>query len=94
MNSDDYRRLCDVLMDWSMKNGEYDMAYVLFTQFNTDIPVRLTYELPERKVRNMDNYDNDSKIVTSMSLWRLLEICKRNRYGPLKNGGFGYMFIS
>jgi hypothetical protein len=90
----DYKKLCNILMDWSMRSGEYDMSYALFTQFDTAIPVKLTYALPDRRVRNLNNFDDDRKVIVSMELWKLLEIAKRCKYGQLPEGGWGYMFNS
>jgi hypothetical protein len=85
----DYDKLKNILMKWSMENCEYEMAYVLFTQFNTDIPVKLTYALPTRQMRTMNNLNDESKIIYDQ---RFVNAVKSSKYGRLKGGGYGYSF--
>lgn len=85
----DYEKLKSIMMEWSMKNGEYELAFVLFTQFNTDIPVKLTYALPTRRVRSMTNYKDNTRLIYDQ---KFVNAVKSSKYGRLKGGGYGYSF--
>lgn len=92
-----FEDLMRILMRWSLQNEEYYMAYVLFTEFNTEIPVKLLYGLKTRKVVTMDtegrpeaSIHDDSKVITDKALLDLMESVKRSKYGQLRGGGFGY----
>lgn len=38
-----------ILMEWALKNQEYYMAYILYTEFETGIPNSFLYALPDKK---------------------------------------------
>jgi hypothetical protein len=76
-------------MEWSLKGGEYRMAQILFTEFNTGIPTKLLYRLPERDFTY--RIDTDKKQINNRALAELTLQLQRSKYGRMPCGRFGYI---
>lgn len=91
-----YLELGKILMRWSLQNGEYNMAYYLYTEHGIGIPVKFTYILPEqRKFDSAASFlGSDGAVGGSKELNDLLRLFPRSTYGRLEEWGnaYGYRF--
>ena len=47
MGDIDYKLLVKILIEWSIKNKNYDMTYFMYSNFNIGIPVKFLYNLED-----------------------------------------------
>ena len=83
--------LLKILMKWSIQNQEYYMAYVLFTEFNVGVPVKLLYEINSRKIVTMTSLHDDSKTIIDRDMLVFMECLKRSKYTRIDGLGYGYV---
>lgn len=85
-----------ILMEWSLKHGEYDMAHYLYTEMNIGIPTKLTYKLPEQRVFTSTTsfLNNNGSKGGNKELNNLLRLFPNSKYIRLSewNRAWGYKF--
>lgn len=89
-----YILLLKILIKWSMKNKEYQLANFIFSEFDVGIPVKLLYYLPSSNMfsslNSFSNY-NELKSIDDYYLKELFSNFLNSKYGHLKYWNtFGY----
>ena len=89
-----------ILLEWSFKNKEYYMAYIIFTEFNIGIPTSFLYSISiEKRVFNScTDFLNTSDAISTHDIYlkNILVSLKYNKYDRLLewDNKWGYRFIN
>jgi hypothetical protein len=83
-------------MEWAIKNKEYYMVYILYTELNIGIPNSFLYKLPvKRNFTSVQDFLDTSDCVQSNDKYLndLFMLFKKSKYTKLKDWGnvFGYI---
>ena len=87
-----------ILLEWSIKNKEYFMSYILYTEFKVGIPIFLLYTIEEKMLYNsISEFLNTSSYKHTKDFYssKIFTTLKRSKYIRLVewNDKFGYRFI-
>jgi hypothetical protein len=88
-----YTLLYKILLEWSLKNKEYEMTNFIYNEFDIGIPVNFLYKLSDK---TLDNFitTSDHKMSDSKHLDELLKSFLSSRYGYLHEWNkYGYTKI-
>uniref|UniRef100_A0A6C0E2A2 Uncharacterized protein n=1 Tax=viral metagenome TaxID=1070528 RepID=A0A6C0E2A2_9ZZZZ len=89
-----YNLLYKILLEWSLKNKEYEMTNFIYNEFNIGIPVNFLYKLSNKThFTTLDNLITTSyhKISDSKHLDELLKSFLSSKYGYLDEWNtYGY----
>jgi len=75
-----------ILMKWAIKNNEYYMVYILYTELNIGIPNTLLYKLPDKQHFGSvkDFLDtSDTKSTNNEYLNKIFVLFKKSKYKRL-----------
>jgi hypothetical protein len=95
MRDIDYKLLVKILIEWSIKNKQYDMTYFMYSNFNIGIPVKFLYNLEDKNIFfSLSSFinGNDTKHTSDENLKKLSELFRKSKYKQLiewKNN-YGY----
>ena len=92
-----YTLLYKILLEWSLKNKEYEMTNFIYNEFGIGIPVNFLYRLSNKTYfTSLDNFmtTSDNKISDSKHLDELLKSFSSSKYGYLTEwNSYGYKKI-
>ena len=74
-----YKQLLKILIEWSIKNKNYDMLYFIYSNFNIGIPVSLLYQIQNKSIfHSLDSFFNNhrNKQLRDQNLKKLFELFK------------------
>ena len=93
----DYNLLYKILLEWSLKNKEYNMTNFIYNEFDIGIPVNFLYKLSDKTYfTTLDNFitTSNNKISDSKHLDELLKSFLSSKYGYLHEWNtYGYKKI-
>ena len=92
----EYNLLLKILLEWSLKNKEYELTLFIYLNFNIGIPLKFLYNIEYNNVYNsMNSFLNDSKIINDIVLEKLFDLFKRSKYKSLENWNnmYGYIYL-
>jgi hypothetical protein len=90
-----------ILLEWSLKNKEYYMSYIIFTEFNIGIPTSFLYSisLEKKSFNSINDFLNtsDNIYTNNIHLINILTSLKKSKYIRLlewdNKWGYRYMNI-
>jgi hypothetical protein len=91
----DYILLLKILTEWSLKNKEYDLALIIYKEFNIGIPVNLLYKLPQQNIfYSLSSFNTKNEIINyDNTLEKLFSLFLKSKYTTLQNWSNKYGYI-
>ena len=91
----DYILLLKILTEWSLKNKEYELALIIYKEFNIGIPVSLLYKLPTQNIfSSISSLKNNNELINyDTILEKLFNLFLKSKYTTLINWSNKYGYI-
>ena len=92
----DYVLLLKILMEWSIKNKEYEMTFFIYSNFSIGIPNKFLYQLPSKNYfisfSSFQN-NNDCVSIKNDDINNLIQLFPYSKYCFLDEWQtFGYKY--
>ena len=90
-----YIMLLKILTEWALKNKEYNLALVIYQEFNIGIPVNLLYKLPtQNSFSSISTLKNNNELINyDNTLEKLFNLFLNSKYTRLTNWSNKYGYI-
>lgn len=92
-----YNTLVLIIMEWALKNKEYEIVYNLYTYWGIGIPVKYIYTFKQKNnFYSISSFlkDNNNISTSDKHLKKILNSFRNSKYTKLPewNNSYGYRF--
>lgn len=89
------KSLLKILIEWGVKNKEYEMILAIYSNFNIGIPVKFLYRFRYSNIMSLNPFLTNSKIINNIYIKKLFELFQKSKYTKLENwnNSYGYKLV-